>query len=273
MFPEYVGLRCMDGVMRLFDGQRVPVRDVTPTVSMTADNLEKYYPKKDGVWTPDFAAIAAIPTKGDCTKVKGNCSRQFLEDPMKFEAIKIMKTSGFSFRCCSHHGCSDVCAVEHGFDHRRGHRPNGAVVPNATVTVTNQGTNEKRTVQADGEGRYEVPSLPTGVYTIESNASGFQVTSVKDLRLAVGERARADVILGLTGVDAVVEVVDQTRTDTETSTIGDTIGEARITDNPVNGRDFTQLLGNRAGLGADDQSVSDDHQRYSVDFRRSERSG
>ena len=69
MFPEYVGLRCIDGVIRLFDGQALSVRDVTPTVSMTADNLEKYYPKKDGVWTPDLEAIAAIPTKGDCTKV------------------------------------------------------------------------------------------------------------------------------------------------------------------------------------------------------------
>jgi ribose transport system substrate-binding protein len=69
MFPEYVGLRCIDGVVKLFDGQEVSVRDVTPTVSMTADNLEKYYPKVDGVWTPDFAAIASIPTKSTCTKV------------------------------------------------------------------------------------------------------------------------------------------------------------------------------------------------------------
>ena len=69
MFPEYVGLRCIDGVIRLFDDQCVPLRDVTPTVSMTADNLEKFYPKKDGVWTPDFAAIAGITTKSDCTKV------------------------------------------------------------------------------------------------------------------------------------------------------------------------------------------------------------
>ena len=69
MFPEYVGLRCIDGVVRLFDGQDVPVRDVTPTVSLTADNLEKFYPKRDGVWTPDFEAIAAIPRQSDCTKV------------------------------------------------------------------------------------------------------------------------------------------------------------------------------------------------------------
>lgn len=69
MFPEYVGLRCIDGAVQLFDGQDVPERDVTPTVSMTADNLEKFYPKKDGVWTPDFGAISAIPTKEECTKV------------------------------------------------------------------------------------------------------------------------------------------------------------------------------------------------------------
>lgn len=69
MFPEYVGLRCMDGVIKMFDGQSVPVRDITPTVSLTAENLEKFYPKKGGVWTPDFAAIAALPTTADCTKV------------------------------------------------------------------------------------------------------------------------------------------------------------------------------------------------------------
>lgn len=119
---------------------------------------------------------------------------------------------------------------------------NGAVVPSATVTITNQGTNEKRTVQADGEGRYDVPSLPTGVYTIEASGSGFSATSVKDLRLAVGERARTDVTLSAAGVAVVVEVVDQTRTDTETSTIGDTISSERIQNNPVNGRDFTGLL-------------------------------
>jgi ABC-type sugar transport system, periplasmic component len=69
MFPEYVGLRCIDGLIKLYNGLEVPVRDVIPTVPMTADMLEKFYPKKDGVWTPDFAAIAAVPAKGGCTKV------------------------------------------------------------------------------------------------------------------------------------------------------------------------------------------------------------
>lgn len=69
MFPEYVGLRCIDSVIRLFNGQDVPQRDVIPTVPVTAEMLEKYYPKKNGVWTPDFEAIAGLPTKSGCTKI------------------------------------------------------------------------------------------------------------------------------------------------------------------------------------------------------------
>jgi ABC-type sugar transport system substrate-binding protein len=69
MFPEYVGLRCLDAVIKLYDGQTVPVRDVIPTVPMTAEKLEKFYPQRNGIWTPDFAAVSALPAKGDCTKV------------------------------------------------------------------------------------------------------------------------------------------------------------------------------------------------------------
>lgn len=119
---------------------------------------------------------------------------------------------------------------------------NGAIVPNATVVVTNVGTNESRTVQTNEDGFYEVPSLSTGVYKITANAAGFQETTVTEARLSVGDRLRVNVSMGVAGVNAVVEVTNQTPTDTETSTIGDTIDTSRVVDNPVNGRDFTQLL-------------------------------
>ena len=91
-------------------------------------------------------------------------------------------------------------------------------------------------------------------------------------RLAVGERARADVTMGIGGVAAVVNVADQTPTDTETSTIGDTITTARIQDNPVNGRDFTQLLATVPGSVQTHKPISNEHQRHPVDLWRSERS-
>jgi len=120
--------------------------------------------------------------------------------------------------------------------------PNGAVVPSMTVTITNQGTNETRTVTTDSQGRYDVPSISTGIYSVAASGSGFETTKVTDLRLAVGERARADITLSVSGTSVEVQVVDQTRVDTETSTVGDTIDARRITESPVNGRDFTQLL-------------------------------
>lgn len=119
---------------------------------------------------------------------------------------------------------------------------NDAIIPNATVTITNIGTNETRTVQTNEDGFYEIPSLSTGVYKIVATASGFQEATVSNARLAVGDRLRVNVKMNVEGVSAVVQVADQTPTDTETSTIGDTIGSERVADNPVNGRDFTQLL-------------------------------
>lgn len=69
MFPEYVGLRCVDNLVRAYDGQPTPVRDVIPTVAATPEVLARLYPKKGGAWTPDFGAIAALPAKSDCTRV------------------------------------------------------------------------------------------------------------------------------------------------------------------------------------------------------------
>ena len=69
MFPEYVGLRCIDNLVRAYDGQPTPLRDVIPTVPATPEVLAGLYPKRGGAWTPDFAAIAALPAKGDCTRV------------------------------------------------------------------------------------------------------------------------------------------------------------------------------------------------------------
>lgn len=120
---------------------------------------------------------------------------------------------------------------------------NGAIISNATVTITNVGTNETRTVQTNAEGFYEAPALATGVYKVTATASGFQETSVSDVRLAVGQKARVDVNLSIGGVGGTVNIVaDQTVANTETAVVGDTINEQRIANAPINGRDFTGLL-------------------------------
>jgi ribose transport system substrate-binding protein len=68
MFPEYVAVRCVDGVMQLHRGDKVNRRDVIPAIPVTAELLPKYYPKIGGVWTPDLQAVAALPTAVSCTQ-------------------------------------------------------------------------------------------------------------------------------------------------------------------------------------------------------------
>jgi ribose transport system substrate-binding protein len=68
MFPEYVAARCVDNVMRIHAGHEVNRRDVIPAIPVTAKILPKYYPKIDGVWTPDLKAVASLITSVSCTQ-------------------------------------------------------------------------------------------------------------------------------------------------------------------------------------------------------------
>src|ERR1700722_8406668 len=63
--------------------------------------------------------------------------------------------------------------------------PSGAVIPNAAVTVKNQGTGEEHATTTDSAGLYFVSSLPVGKYRIEVKANGMQATAATDLDLQV----------------------------------------------------------------------------------------
>ena len=63
----------------------------------------------------------------------------------------------------------------------------GAIVPGATVTVTNVDTNSTRSVVTDAQGFYRVPALEPGTYTVRTELSGFQ--TVENRRSAWSPRA------------------------------------------------------------------------------------
>jgi Carboxypeptidase regulatory-like domain len=50
----------------------------------------------------------------------------------------------------------------------------GAVIPNATITLTQVDTNFTRTVKSNEQGQYRAEFLPIGAYTAKVEASGFQ---------------------------------------------------------------------------------------------------
>ena len=65
--------------------------------------------------------------------------------------------------------------------------PNGAVIPNATVTATNKATNLSRTVSTNGEGVYIFSSLPVGNYEVKISAQNFEKS-----RRVLGSRSTVD---------------------------------------------------------------------------------
>jgi len=65
--------------------------------------------------------------------------------------------------------------------------PQGAVVPNAAIIVTNIGTNNKVTVNATEDGTYRVSNLVPGTYRIETAVSGFAPAKAENVIVEVGQ--------------------------------------------------------------------------------------
>jgi hypothetical protein len=119
----------------------------------------------------------------------------------------------------------------------------GAVVPSANITLTNLGTNEKRTGQSNGSGDYSFTLLPVGHYSITVKAGGFQASITKDLAVEAGDRARADVHLQLGSESTVIEVTASTPLlQADSATVSSTVTAQAVQDLPLNGRNFVQLV-------------------------------
>ncbi|HEY8562475.1 MAG TPA: TonB-dependent receptor [Pyrinomonadaceae bacterium] len=86
--------------------------------------------------------------------------------------------------------------------------PNGAVVPNAKITITNVETNETRETTTSAEGTYNVPELKAAVYRIQVEAAGFKSATIDSVQVGVQVIRNGDVTLEI-GVGASVVVTDE----------------------------------------------------------------
>jgi hypothetical protein len=119
----------------------------------------------------------------------------------------------------------------------------GAVVPNADITLTNLGTNEKRTAQSNGSGDYNFTLLPVGHYTITVKVKGFQEAITKDLSVEAGDRARNDIHLQTGAETTIIEVTATTPLlQADSATVSSTVTARAVQDLPLNGRNFVQLV-------------------------------
>ena len=84
--------------------------------------------------------------------------------------------------------------------------PQGAIVPNATVKVTNTGTNAEVTVMANDDGVYRVSNLNPGTYRVEFSAGSFAPSKADNVVVEVGRATSIDAQLTVGTAVAEVEV-------------------------------------------------------------------
>ncbi len=117
-----------------------------------------------------------------------------------------------------------------------------AAVSKARITAQNLSTGLTRTVYSSEDGGYAIPFLPIGNYSLQAELAGFETETISTVRLDINAKVRVDFLLR---VGKVTEKIAATSTlpvlDTQTAETGEVIGNVRVTQLPLNGRQFIQL--------------------------------
>jgi hypothetical protein len=119
---------------------------------------------------------------------------------------------------------------------------NGAIVPGATITVTNDRTGEERSATSNTDGLYSVPALKASTYTVTAEATGLSA-KVEKINLNVGQELAVNLALSVTGLAATVNIVsgEEVVTNTGSASMGANVNPREVEGLPVNGRQLSQL--------------------------------
>jgi hypothetical protein len=126
----------------------------------------------------------------------------------------------------------------------------GAVIPNATVTITLNGVNgEPRVVQSNGSGNYIASNLSAGTYTITVADPNFGTVSVHDVVLNVAQKRTVDAQLKIGSQSQTVTVEERPiAVDTESSAQAGTISGTQVRELELVNRNFQQLVTLQPGV-------------------------
>lgn len=114
---------------------------------------------------------------------------------------------------------------------------NQAVIPNATVKITNQGTGTVREVKTNESGQYRALQLDPGSYQIVAQASGLAPNTISGVVVTVGSAVGLDIVLQVQAVTTQVEVAE-TMINVALPAPSATVNSTAITNLPINGRRF-----------------------------------
>jgi hypothetical protein len=142
--------------------------------------------------------------------------------------------------------------------------PQGAAIPNAKVTISNDATGVVNNTTTNQAGLYSQPTLNPGTYTVDIEAPGFQKAEQKQVLVNPGSPTEINITLQVGSASQVVEVTATAPLlQTESPAVGANLNSAQVTELPLGGqRTFTFLArlspgvlppenGARASLGGD----------------------
>src|SRR6202034_4085615 len=119
----------------------------------------------------------------------------------------------------------------------------GAVVPKASVTLTDEATRVARKTTSDNAGVYVLPGVPISTYDVSVTAPGFKTYEQKGVVLEVGSSFAINASLSVGTAEMKVEVQSEgLQLQTEDATFKQTIDQEAVTEMPLNGRQMTGLI-------------------------------
>ncbi len=112
--------------------------------------------------------------------------------------------------------------------------PSGAIIPDASVTVTNVATNGSTATRADEAGIYTALYLQPGMYRVTVDAPGFKKMVRQGIEVRVGDQLKLDLTLEVGAAQETVNVTAEAPLlETSSATAGQVIDRRRIVDLPI----------------------------------------
>jgi len=119
----------------------------------------------------------------------------------------------------------------------------GALLPAASVTVTNTATGATSKLKSNSTGAFSASDLPFGTYTVTATAAGFGTATSREVVLNVGAAVHLTLKLSATAATETVTVTGtDTSVNTESTVSGETFNSKQVENLPVNGRDVDAFL-------------------------------
>jgi hypothetical protein len=144
----------------------------------------------------------------------------------------------------------------------RGTNPTRAAVPDVTVTLDAVATRITLTTNSNAEGLYTFADVAPGNYTVSAEARGFKKIVIPYVRADVAQAVRLDLPLKLNAGTQSVEVsTTATLLQASDMQIGGVVENKAVSDLPLNGRNFTQLMVLVPGA-SDDSPISRTGAKY-----------